>query len=328
MTDRTIRRPAPPRAPARGRARVAEQVTERGFSLGWATVARAPEWFVRREFAAFADVGYLRQGRGSRQLRNNLRRVVGPQPSGRGMDRLVRAALRSYLRYWREVFRLHAYTGDELVARMRVTDEQRLRDAWAAGRGMILALPHTGNWDQAGAWLAATGVPFTTVAERVQPAALFEKFVAFRERLGMEVIPLTGGQSPPYGLLAERLRAGGCLCLLADRDLTTTGVEVDFFGEAARMPAGPAALALDTGAALLPVTLWYPNERDWAGRIHPAVEPPAAGDRAAQVAAMTQQVADAFADGIAAHPADWHMLQRLWVADLDADHVPVPVIGS
>jgi KDO2-lipid IV(A) lauroyltransferase len=337
VTDGVLRRRALAREgeDTAARERIVERLVERSFALGWATVAHAPEWFVRREFGAFADIGYLRDGRGTRQLRANLRRVVGPRPSGRELDQLARAALRSYLRYWREVFRLHTYAGDELIARMSVTDEKRLRDAWEAGRGMILALPHTGNWDQAGAWLTATGVPFTTVAERVQPAALFDQFVAFRERLGMEVIPLTGGQSPPYHLLADRLRAGGCLCLLADRDLTATGVPVDFFGEPARMPAGPAALALDTGAALLPVTLWYPNERDWAGRIHPAVEPPATGGRAAQVAAMTQHVADAFAEGIVAHPQDWHMFQRLWVADLDGegfggqrDRLSVPVIGS
>ena len=113
---------------------------------------------------------------------------------------------------------------------------------------MILSLPHMGNWDHAGAWLAGTGVPFTTVAERLKPESLFERFVEFRESLGMEVIPLTGGEQPPFKILAERLRSGGVLCLLADRDLTASGIEVEFFGSPARMPAGPAALAVDTGA--------------------------------------------------------------------------------
>jgi KDO2-lipid IV(A) lauroyltransferase len=164
-------------------------------------------------------------------------------------------------------------------------------------------------------------VPFTTVAERLEPESLFARFVAFRESLGMEVIPLTGGERPPYELLAERLRAGGTLCLLGDRDLTATGVDVDFFGSPARMPAGPAALAHDTGAVLLPVTLWYPDRRRWAGRIHPQVEVPATGDRIGKIRAMTQRVADAFADGISEHPQDWHMLQRVWVADLDTSRL-------
>jgi lauroyl/myristoyl acyltransferase len=160
-------------------------------------------------------------------------------------------------------------------------------------------------------------VPFTTVAERLEPESLFERFVAFRESLGMEVLPLTGGERPPYDLLADRLRGGGVLCLLADRDLTATGVDVDFFGSVARMPAGPAALAHDTGAALLPVTLWYPDRSRWHGRIHPQVRVPADGDRDAKVRVMTQQTADSFAEAIAAHPADWHMLQKVWVDDLD-----------
>jgi KDO2-lipid IV(A) lauroyltransferase len=201
---------------------------------------------------------------------------------------------------------------------MSCTDEWRLRDAVAAGNGMILALPHMGNWDHAGAWLTGTGVPFTTVAERLQPESLFERFVVFRESLGMEVIPLTGGERPPFELLAERLRAGGTLCLLGDRDLTATGIEVDFFGAPARMPAGPAALAHDTGAALLPVTLWYPDRRQWGSRIHPQVQVPARGSREQKIRVMTQQLADAYAETIAQWPQDWHMLQRVWVDDLDS----------
>jgi KDO2-lipid IV(A) lauroyltransferase len=231
--------------------------------------------------------------------------------------------MRSYFRYWCEVFQLPRMSTRQVVARMHVADEQLLRAAVAAGRGMILALPHMGNWDHAGAWLAATGVPFTTVAERLQPESLFERFVEFRESLGMEVLPLTGGERPPYDVLASRLRAGGTLCLLADRDLTSTGIEVDFFGAPARMPAGPAALAHDTGAALLPVTLFYPDRRQWGARIHPPVEVPPGGDRATKVQAMTQQVADAFAEGIREHPHDWHMLQRVWVGDLDPQRLPV-----
>ena len=137
----------------------------------------------------------------------------------------------------------------------------------------------------------------------------------------MEVVPLTGGERAPFELLAERLSAGGTLCLLADRDLTTSGIEVDFFGSAARMPAGPAALAHDTGAALLPVTLSYPDRRDWATTFHEQVMVPAEGSREDKVRAMTQQMADAFASAIAADPQDWHMLQRVWVDDLDSSRL-------
>jgi hypothetical protein len=173
----------------------------------------------------------------------------------------------------------------------------------AGGRGTILALPHSGNWDHAGAWCTATGVPFTTVAERLRPESLYDRFVAFRESLGMEVVPLTGGTRPPFVVLAERLRAGGMLCLLSDRDLSARGIDVRFFGATARMPAGPAALALRTGATLLPVTLSFTPD-GWHCVFHPEVPH-------TDIRTMTQQVADAFEEGIRAHPADWHMLQRL-----------------
>jgi phosphatidylinositol dimannoside acyltransferase len=293
------------------------------YAAGWAVVRGMPAPVARAQFNAIADTVWARHGKGVRRLETNLRRVLGPGTTDRRLRRVTHLGVRSYFRYWSEVFQLPRMRTDDLVARMHCDDEWRLRDAVAAGRGMILVLPHTGNWDHAGAWLAGTGVPFTTVAERLEPESLFARFVEFRESLGMEVIPLTGGERPPYDVLADRLRSGGTLCLLGDRDLTATGVDVEFFGATARMPAGPAALAHDTGAALLPVTLHYPDQRDWAARIHPqVVVPDGTGDRATLIRTMTQRVADAFAEGIADHPQDWHMLQRVWVDDLDRSRLP------
>jgi KDO2-lipid IV(A) lauroyltransferase len=305
--------------------RFADEATAAAWAAGWSVLRGLPEWAVRRQFDGVADAIWLRQGSGVRRLHANLRRVVGPEVGERELSRLTRAGVRSYLRYWREVFQLPGIPLPDLIERMHVVDEARLRAAVASGRGVILALPHMGNWDHAGAWLAGTGVPFTTVAERLQPQSLFDRFVAFRTSLGMEVIPLTGGERPPFELLADRLRSGGVLCLLADRDLTATGVEVDFFGQPARMPAGPAALALDTGAVLLPVTLSYPTRTRWQGWIHAEVAVPPAGTRTERIAAMTQQVAAAFETAIRRDPVDWHMLQRVWVADLDPARLPTAV---
>jgi KDO2-lipid IV(A) lauroyltransferase len=180
-------------------------------------------------------------------------------------------------------------------------------------KGVVAVLPHMGNWDVAGAWASLTGAKFTTVAERLKPEGLFDRFVAFRESLGMEVVPLTGGADNPFDLLADRLRAGGLVCLLGDRDLTARGIEVTFFGETAKFPAGPAALAVRTGAALTPATLWF-DGNGWHIRMHPPVEVEPGPDR---IARMTQAVADVFEQGIREHPSDWHMLQRLWLADLE-----------
>ena len=283
---------------------LSERVTGASYLAGWALVRALPEPVARRAFQAGADLAVRRGGKGIDRLRSNLARVAP------GQD-LTRDALRSYARYWLEVFRLPAMSAERVVAGTRTVGEHLLRDAVAAPSGTILALPHAGNWDAAGAWCGATGVPFTTVAERLEPASVFDAFVAFRESLGMEVVALTGGPRPPYVVLAERLDAGGTLCLLADRDLTPRGVDVTFFGATTRMPAGPAKLALEHGARLLPTTLSFTDD-GWLITFHPYVEP-------SDVATMTQQLADAFAAGIAAHPADWHMLQRLWIDDLAPD---------
>jgi len=269
-------------------------------------------------FRLAADAATRRDGPGVRRLRAHLARVTGA--SGPALDALVRAGMRSYARYWREVFRLPATAPERIVSGMRIRDEARLRSAYASRRGVLLVLPHSGNWDHAGAWACLTGMPLTTVAERLEPAALFDRFVAFRRGLGMEVLPLTGGERPVYDVLGERLRAGGLVCLLADRDLSRNGVPVRLFGAPASMPPGPAVLALRTGAALLPTTLWYDGP-DWGARIHPEVTAPAGARFGARVSAMTQAVADVFAsgpDGIADHPQDWHMLQPLWADERTA----------
>jgi KDO2-lipid IV(A) lauroyltransferase len=188
----------------------------------------------------------------------------------------------------------------------------------AEGRGVVFALPHMGNWDQAGAWMVnRSGRSVSTVAERLKPESVYEKFLAFREGLGMEVLPASGG-ARPFGILAQRLRAGGIVVLVADRDMTGTGQEVQFFGETTKMMAGSAALAIQTGAALMPVVLWF-TEDGWGVRIGDEIPVPAGGSRKEQMAAMTQQVARFFEDGIRRYPADWHMLQPVFLADLDPE---------
>jgi lauroyl/myristoyl acyltransferase len=296
---------------------VRERLTYLAYTVGWAVVRALPERVAATLFRLGADLAWRRRRSGVQRLEANLRRVLGPDVDDAELAATVRAGVRSYARYWLEVFRLPVIGNDRIVAGMRCIDEWRLRDALASGRGVVTALPHQGNWDHAGAWAVLTGMPLTTVAERLEPAKLFDRFVAFRESLGMEVLPLTGGERPAYDVLTERLRAGGLLCLLADRDLTSSGVEVEFFGARTRFPAGPAALALRTGAVLLPVTLWYGDDGGWVAHMHPEVVPSAGSPRGGAIADMTQQVARAFEESIRAHPQDWHMLQRLWLDDLD-----------
>lgn len=275
------------------------------YVAGWTLVKALPERVARRLFERGADLAYRRQGKGVRRLAANLRRVVPPDD----VERVTREGVRSYARYWLEAFRLPVMGRARILAGVTCDHPERLDGA----NGVVAVLPHMGNWDVAGAWAALTGRKLTTVAERLKPEGLFDRFLRFRESLGMEVVPLTGGDANPFDLLADRLRAGGLVCLLGDRDLTARGVEVTFFGETAKFPAGPAALAVRTGAALTPATLWA-TPGGWHIRMHEPIPVPDGPDK---IKRMTQAVADVFEAGIREHPADWHMLQRLWVADLE-----------
>lgn len=292
---------------------MSEKLTDALYGLGWSTVKKLPEPVATALGQRIADVAWKRRGKGVLRLEANLARVV-PGASPRRLAELSRAGMRSYLRYWMESFRLPAWSEQRVRGAFAPLGLHHLTDGLASGRGVVLALPHMANWDLAGAWVTTElGVPFTTVAERLRPESLYDRFVAYREGLGMEVLPHTGGSA--FGTLARRLRAGGLVCLVADRDLSASGVEVKFFGESAKMPAGPAILAARTGALLLPVTLWYDASPVMRGRVHPPIEVPSMGTSAEKAAVMTQEVADVFASGIAEHPQDWHMLQRLWLAD-------------
>jgi KDO2-lipid IV(A) lauroyltransferase len=227
--------------------------------------------------------------------------------------------MRSYLRYWCEVFRLPDWDRDRVLSRVRFVDEHNLYEPIAAGKGLVGALPHMGNWDHGGAAVAARGVSVTSVAERLEPAEVFEQFLAFRESLGMQIVPLSGGDGDVFATLAARVRSNHFVPLLADRDLTARGLPVTFFGERASMPAGPAALALRTRAPLVPVTLWYEGtapHHDLVLRFGEPLEVPR-GRGGDALRTLTQALATTFEAGIREHPSDWHMLQRLFTADLE-----------
>jgi phosphatidylinositol dimannoside acyltransferase len=299
--------------------RVADTLTDAGFAAGWRVVRSLPEPVARAAFRAGADLAVRRDGRGVRRLRANLRRVV-PDAGPDTLDALVREGMRSYARYWCEAFRLPAMDRASVLARMdpHVTGIAPLFEALEQGRGVVAALPHSGNWDLAGLWFVATqarlGRParFTTVVERLHPESLFRRFVAYREGLGFEVLA-AGDGAAVYRTLTRRLRDGGLVCLVADRDLTASGIEVTFFGEPARLPAGPARLAAATGALLLPAFPHFTAD-GWGVRLGDAIP---VAERASRddVAKATQALADAFAELIATAPQDWHMLQRVFTAD-------------
>ncbi len=291
---------------------ITQRLSELAYATGWGVVRGMPEPMANGLFQAAAELGARRNGPGTQQMRRNYARVV-PQAGPTELDELVRAGLRSYARYWKETFRL---PGMDHKAIYRQVDEvfvgKPLIDAaLERGKGLVLALPHTGNSDVSGIWLVGHAGPFTTVNERLRPESLYQRFVSYRESLGFEILPSEGGA---YRVLMERLRANRIVCLVADRDLSKRGIPVTFFGEETRMPAGPARLAAATGAELLVADNTF-TEDGWGVRVHTPIHVHGRED----VQSATQRMADAFAADIATHPADWHMMQKLWLADLDDD---------
>jgi KDO2-lipid IV(A) lauroyltransferase len=301
-----------------------ERLIGAAFGVGWTLVCRLPESWARAAFAVGADIAWRRQGHSVQVLEGNLLRVLGLDADGKELRRLSREVMRSYARYYLEVFRIQVIPGQRIMDGMHIEGDANVEltlEYMKNGRGVIYALPHMGDFEQAGAWIIGRGAgSFTTVAERLKVDSVYDRFLKFRQDLGMEVLPTTGGPHP-FGVMAQRLRAGKLICIVADRDLSDTGVEVEFFGEKALLPAGPAALAVQTGAALMPVSCWFVGDSEWGARVHEEIPVPERGDRKEKVAVMTQQLAIVFEQAIREHPEDWHMLQRVFVADLDPERL-------
>jgi len=304
-----------------------ERLGSATFGAGWNLVCRLPGPVARWLFNFGADVAWRRQGGGVRVLEGNLVRVLRttaaaslpPSEFGAELRALSREVMRSYARYYLETFRLQVIPDERIMAGMHVNQENvdLTLEHMKEGRGVIYALPHMGDFEQAGRWVILVGAgSIVAPAERLKPESVFQKFLAFREGLGMEIVPTSGGPHP-FGVMAQRLRAGKLVTIVADRDLSDTGVEVDFFGEKALLPAGPAALAVQTGAALMPVACWFVGETEWAAHVYDEIPVPASGTRKEKIAAMTQALATVFEEAIREHPEDWHMLQKVFVSDLD-----------
>lgn len=305
------------------RARAAARLTDLGYAAGWQAVQRLPEPVARGAFDAAGRYAAGRAGRGTRQLKANLRVATGGKLSEDELDALTARALRSYARYWQEAFRLPRLPRERIVADTVHSGVEHFERARAEGRGLIAALPHSGNWDAAGVWLVDwLGGPFATVAERLQPESLFRRFLEYRESLGIHVLPLTGGERPSSAVLREWLAGGGFSCLVVDRDLGPGGVPVELFGRPTTMPAGPALLAAQTGAALHPAICRF-TERGWEFAIRPEVRVDGPGRLRDRVAAGMQGVADSFTADLAVRPEDWHVLGRIW-----ADVPPDPPAGE
>jgi KDO2-lipid IV(A) lauroyltransferase len=277
------------------------------YFAGWRLVRWLPESTAYKLAYRVSDFLVKRNGKSVQRLRSNLSRTQ-PNMTTLNLDLLVIEAMRSYMRYWCDTFRLPDWSKERIIKTTSVTNEHLLTDAIAAGTGVIVAVPHAGNWDHAGAYFCAKGIRLVTVAERLKPEKLFLKFLAYRQAMGMEVLPLDGRV---LSTLEERLNEGALVALVSDRDLSRSGIEVDFFGGTARMPAGPALLALRTKAPLITAFVSYTESG-----VHIEFRNiilPSSGDESSKVKEIVQMTAQYFEDGISQSPEDWHMLQRIWI---------------
>jgi KDO2-lipid IV(A) lauroyltransferase len=287
-----------------------EQFSFLAYLLGWWTVRTLPEKSAYSLFYWIGEFAHRKNGKSIQRLRANLHQVK-PNLNSEELEVLVAEAMSSYMRYWCDTFRIQDWSLERVRKTVTTSNDHLLLEPMHDGRGVVVALPHSGNWDHAGAYFCSLGIPLVTVAERLKPEALFQKFLRHREAMGFEVLSL---DSRSFVTLMKRAKEKRLIALVADRDLSHSGIDVEFFGGNARMPAGPALLAVKTGIPLVVAHVSYTSTG-----IHidfHSVQVPHDGSESELIKNTVQLIADLFAKGISEYPADWHMLQRIWVDSL------------
>ncbi len=295
---------------------IADNFAYWGYSVGWSTVRKMPEKRAYALFNRLADQAWRRHGPSVRQYEKNLRRVL-PDASAAEIRDVSRAGFQSYAHYWCDAFRMPDWPRSRILD-LNVDGREHIDEAVAGGGRLVFVGPHGGNYDHGAAFVAQRYGSLTTVAERLKPYKLFEKFVAFRQELGMEVLGF--GTGDLVSTLTDRVESGNIVGLVGDRDLSRHGIPVTFFGEPTRMPAGPALVARRTGATLLAVNFFYRDGQP-AATVFDPIPVPTSGSEDDDIRTITQSIAGRFEIGIGEHPSDWHMLQPLWLADLDQERL-------
>ncbi len=278
------------------------------YLFAWRLIGFFPENLAYSLANLISDRIYKKNGKGIKRLRSNYRRVK-PHISEVELEQLTKSGMRSYMRYWFDTFRLNKWSKARIIETTKVNNEHLLRDPIDKKLGCIVALPHSGNWDHAAAYFCSTGINLTTVVERLKPEAIFKKFLDYRQSIGIEAISHKEKSIP---ILTQRLEAGKLVALIADRDMSRSGIEVEFLGGVAKMPQGPAILSLKTGAPLITAYIDYlPSGIEIF--FDETIAIPTSGSETEKIKKMTQSIADNFASRIKQNPVDWHMLQRIWI---------------
>jgi lauroyl/myristoyl acyltransferase len=284
------------------------QVIAAMWLLLWELARRLPEPLV----LALADAVGLAAHRLSRRARAQVRANLARVPADLDLDTAVRTAYRSYARYWAEAFRAADMEPALVDRRTTTAGFEHLDAALEGGRGVIVVLVHQGSWDVAARWAETHGYHMAVVAEVVRPRRLFARFVALREAVGLEVVPLrrSAGGGALVKALARVLDGNHLVGLLAERDLSGRGLAVELFGEPTTIPSGPAVLATRTGAPIVPIALLQRPGRQWHLQCLPAVDL-----RGVDVARGTERVARAIEELILLDPPQWHCFSPIWTAD-------------
>jgi lauroyl/myristoyl acyltransferase len=278
------------------------------YLFAWKFIGILPEKRAYALASFVADFVFKKNSKGVKRLRSNYKRVK-PEISDKELNHLTKLGMRSYLRYWFDTFRLNKWSKNRIIETTYVIRENLLRDPIALKKGCIVALPHAGNWDHAAAYFCSTGITLTAVVEKLKPEAIFKKFLDYRSSIGIEPISHKEKTIP---ILLERLRSGKLVALVADRDMSRSGVEVDFLGGVAKMPSGPAILAIESGAPLLTAYIRY-LDKGIEITFDETIKLPVSGTKEEQIKIVTQSIANNFAKRIKDSPVDWHMLQRIWI---------------
>ncbi|MHB8512494.1 MAG: phosphatidylinositol mannoside acyltransferase [Actinomycetota bacterium] len=277
-----------------------------GYLAAWRITRMLPEQTASKLFDALYLRSWRRNEYRRRIVAENLRPIVGDGPA---LDSVVKEAFRSYGRYWLEAFRLNDMKLEEVIRRTEFTGAEYIDEGVKAG-GVILAVPHMGNWDACG-WYVANRWGLAAVAEVLRPRMLFEKFVKYREALGIAIIPLRRG-GDATGKCIDAIRSGVPVALVCDRDLSGSGVEVKLFGRTTKFPAGPAVVALRAGAHLLPACTLQ-RDNGWSVHVKPPVALGNEQETPEVIASIMQKLANEFEVWIQEHPEQWHAWSKYWI---------------
>ncbi|MFM1826382.1 MAG: hypothetical protein RLZZ37_1017 [Actinomycetota bacterium] len=302
-------------------------IVDLAYGLAWFLVKRLPNKITLKIFRQIADHSYKKDIKGVQQLRANLSFMLKLKNDSIELENLVKEGMRSYLRYWQEAFRLPKWDNKYLEKNIKIKGRINLEFAQKSGKPLVTAVAHMGNWDAAGFWYTSNFGPLTTVAERLKPESLFNRFVKFRNSFGVEIIP-TSGETDIFMNLIRRAKEGRMIALVADRDISKNGIEINYGDSKTTFPVGPAAIVTTLNGLILPMSSYYDFDGKLTFEFLPTMSPNQNLSKEQNVLHLTQELAKIFESEIKKHAKDWHLLQRVWKDVLPLKRINHELVGK